>query len=904
MLFSKIVLICLFVLFCPIIYILQRDSSDKLIKKLTLDNGLDVLLVHDKNFKNSFVHIAVDAGHIYNPKNYPGLAHLCEHEIIYQSSEYPEQNSLLNFSHKCFGSVKAFTRKENMTFHLKFSEKYIKKAVDMLAWALCDPLFLEENLEGEINVVDQEFHGYLNKPEWQLTRLTSFAIDESFPEHTEACGNKETLSVPGLHQELKEFHLKHFTPDRMKLVICSKLPMKELTMMAKTFDILPKKKSQEFSLVSKPVAIKYSDKFAGKIVKYNSNKSNTSMRITINIPSVMHLFKHRPMEYLKKLVIELNANATGIELFSLIKSLNIVPSNFKRTTEIILDFEFATHDLINVDKVIEIFYTYIHSQIPDIELFNSIAKSLKAESLNSKDEEIKTLAYLDALYDYPFENLNDFNTICEYNEDVLKKMFDAVGNLENWVVFVSTNETNLPNTEKIYSVKYSNPVPVTLPINYSIETDKKLELQKSIISKKQNAKAFDEAVKMELQQLKSAKSTPIIHKTLEHGEYLVSFYPTINDMCEVILTFNFGLNDEEAAGNLIFWQCFLSNLKIKLPPSALVNFNFHGTMPLGCINIRCSQSELMKAIKDVMNYIKGFKPTEAAISFARTEMKAILSKYLRQTTPFQSLLPEFMNFISKNASCYDILKKIDEAECKLLSEYYISIMSLGCVTENETKHIYDLVKSTSSKDSVVYSKLTKYKHSFKTFDPDNTGFLALYPLYDVLDSSEDYKIKQFATGLGFRSLLTSSFLTFFRTTRPIAYSFDLKIVSFRGKSFIGFFLQSTNEIDKIENYFMEFIDSITEITNNLSSDDFSSIKKEISNALSISLLNLPKEDELRVLTNYMNSFGIYDNNLPLNFQKIADSLTKKDLLDSLKIFKCKPLIIHTERERGNNPKAS
>ena len=57
-------------------------SANRETKTLSLDNGLDVLLIHDPDVHRSAAALSVGTGHLYDPEEKMGFAHYLEHMLF------------------------------------------------------------------------------------------------------------------------------------------------------------------------------------------------------------------------------------------------------------------------------------------------------------------------------------------------------------------------------------------------------------------------------------------------------------------------------------------------------------------------------------------------------------------------------------------------------------------------------------------------------------------------------------------------------------------------------------------------------------------------------------------------------------------------------------------------------
>ena len=62
---------------------------------ITLDNGIEVMLVSDSSAEKSAAALSVGLGAASDPEAYPGMAHYLEHMLFMGSSQYPEPDGFM-----------------------------------------------------------------------------------------------------------------------------------------------------------------------------------------------------------------------------------------------------------------------------------------------------------------------------------------------------------------------------------------------------------------------------------------------------------------------------------------------------------------------------------------------------------------------------------------------------------------------------------------------------------------------------------------------------------------------------------------------------------------------------------------------------------------------------------------
>lgn len=96
------------------------------------------------------------------------------------------------------------------------------------------PLFLSETLDRELKAVDSENKKNLQDDNWRLSQLNKSLSNPKHPYHHFSTGNLETLrDAPRkrgieIRKEFMDFHEKHYSANRMKLVVLGKEPLDQL----------------------------------------------------------------------------------------------------------------------------------------------------------------------------------------------------------------------------------------------------------------------------------------------------------------------------------------------------------------------------------------------------------------------------------------------------------------------------------------------------------------------------------------------------------------------------------------------------------------------------------------------------------------------------------------------------
>lgn len=618
------------------------------------------------------------------------------------------------------------------------------------------------------------------------------------------------------------------------------------------------------------------------IIKYHDGSSNKNiMSLILDVPSTLKNLKYRQVEYFLQIIEKFRRTLKNGNLKDFVSHLSFIHENRHRAAQFCIDFELVKNDEFTIQKILDSFYTFIHSQVPNSYDFESVKNMVfdRAKKTTSSDAKSQLLAnsffYLSSI------NMDDFGNVCEFNEEALQNMLDSIGDIKNWLVLVPTDEKNLLNSDEHFSFKYSNPESIKLTVDYSLEPEKKsaLKAKSELISKLK----FKEAVDKELTQ----KSRSVVHKQLENGEYTVIFDKSFGENCEVKLSFYSEVNDQEAANTLIFWHLLLQNIQSRTRDFE-VNFqlDYVNLAPCRSIILKGKRSDVLSNVEWVMNVIKHFKPSEEEIVSAKKEFKEMIVKAITPLLPFLTLYSSFMNFINGYPNSFNYIELLDKADCHFHSNYYIGIQSTGFISETETKAIYEMTKSAETKrPSECMTDLHQKKFSYKTFDSVNKGFMIAYSINQI--DNQMTVFRKFALAAILKTLLTGQFFTYFRSDHSIAYAADSEAICSHTKVFLSFFIQSSLSTDEINEYFKKFASTIPEIIKNIQENELNEIKENLHRHFSIDA-NL--QENLPRVTAFMEAFEVYDLNIFELIKKEIGSITMQDLQECSKIFESEPII--------------
>ena len=193
-------------------------------KTLTLENGLDVLLVSDSEVHRSATALSVGVGHLFDPRDKMGLAHYLEHMLFLGTKKFPKAGTYKKYLTENSGSSNAYTGGAITNYFFEVSHDGFDGALDRFSDFFKAPLFDKTFAEREVNAVNSEHDKNIRSDGWRANYVASQVAEEGHPIRSFGTGNKDTLAGDNRPALLK-FYKKYYSASNMKLAMISSLSL-------------------------------------------------------------------------------------------------------------------------------------------------------------------------------------------------------------------------------------------------------------------------------------------------------------------------------------------------------------------------------------------------------------------------------------------------------------------------------------------------------------------------------------------------------------------------------------------------------------------------------------------------------------------------------------------------------
>jgi zinc protease len=182
----------------------QRAELEKHIQRMTLPNGLDVIVVENHGVPLVTIEADVKNGSFTQGPQFEGLSHLYEHMFFKANAKYPTPDDFVARASELGAEFNGTTTEERVNYYLTVSSDSAEGGMKFLAAALTGPLFRKDELEREREVVIGEYDRNESSPFFQFTTAMGKALWSS------AWSRKNPLGERAIIQST--------TPEKMRLI--------------------------------------------------------------------------------------------------------------------------------------------------------------------------------------------------------------------------------------------------------------------------------------------------------------------------------------------------------------------------------------------------------------------------------------------------------------------------------------------------------------------------------------------------------------------------------------------------------------------------------------------------------------------------------------------------------------
>lgn len=187
-------------------------------KKITLENGLRVLLVPQKGSLAASVVILVEAGSEYERKPVNGVSHFLEHMTFKGTTRRPRAGAIAEELAGLGAQSNAFTGQEYTGYWAKAEARKLPHILDIVSDLYLNPLFDPAEIEKERGVIVEEINMYDDMPKAKVQEDLAALMYGDQPAGWSVAGEKEIVRKL-TREDFLDYRARRYVPSGTLVVI-------------------------------------------------------------------------------------------------------------------------------------------------------------------------------------------------------------------------------------------------------------------------------------------------------------------------------------------------------------------------------------------------------------------------------------------------------------------------------------------------------------------------------------------------------------------------------------------------------------------------------------------------------------------------------------------------------------
>ncbi|MEJ7760192.1 MAG: pitrilysin family protein [Gemmatimonadaceae bacterium] len=202
----------------PTVLTAQRAELEKIIKRKVLANGLEIIVVENHGVPLATIEVNVKNGAFTQTPEYAGLAHMYEHMFFRANATYPQPEAFVGRAGDLGAVFNGTTGEERVNYYLTVSADSLKSGIRFLSSALRAPLFRQDELERERQVVIGEYDRNESSPFFQLTREMDKVLYPGNFSRKNVIGDRQVI-LTTTPEKMRTIQRKYYVPNNSVLIV-------------------------------------------------------------------------------------------------------------------------------------------------------------------------------------------------------------------------------------------------------------------------------------------------------------------------------------------------------------------------------------------------------------------------------------------------------------------------------------------------------------------------------------------------------------------------------------------------------------------------------------------------------------------------------------------------------------
>jgi len=196
----------------------SRAELSRVIRRLVLSNGLEVVVVENHGVPLATVQIDVKNGSYTQTPEYAGLAHMYEHMFFKASRDYPAPDEFTQRLGELGAVFNATTQEEDVSYYMTLPADSARTAMEAMASAVRSPLFRDDELSREKEVVLGEYDRNQSGPGFDFQQEMTRRLYPGSFSRKNVIGDRDVLRTV-TPDKMREIQKRYYVPSNAALVV-------------------------------------------------------------------------------------------------------------------------------------------------------------------------------------------------------------------------------------------------------------------------------------------------------------------------------------------------------------------------------------------------------------------------------------------------------------------------------------------------------------------------------------------------------------------------------------------------------------------------------------------------------------------------------------------------------------
>ncbi len=194
------------------------STTNEALTSVTLDNGLEVVVLEDHSVPIVTIEIVVKNGAYTEPPEFNGLSHLYEHMFFKSNAVIPSQEAYLKRMRELGIVFNGTTSDERVNYYFTLPAANLADGLEFMRDAIITPKFDEEEFKKEIEVVIGEVDRNESNPYYWLGQAVQAKVWHAYPTRKDSLGDRATITTSTV-DKMKLMKERYYVPNNSALFI-------------------------------------------------------------------------------------------------------------------------------------------------------------------------------------------------------------------------------------------------------------------------------------------------------------------------------------------------------------------------------------------------------------------------------------------------------------------------------------------------------------------------------------------------------------------------------------------------------------------------------------------------------------------------------------------------------------